>query len=91
MYTWCYMSDYTQLALNEFGELKERFIIVAYYSAAVSYCRNTGKKVRFKESDVKRWFDNMRQCDAQMILDTMMASKIGGETLSDLAEASKKK
>lgn len=91
MYTWCYMSSYTQLALSDFDQLGDRFVIVAYYSAAVSYCRASGKKVRFTEDDVKVWFDNMTQKEAKSILDCMMSSRIGGETLSDLADKAEKK
>jgi hypothetical protein len=89
MYMWCYMSEYTQLALSDFGSLGERFVVVAYYCAAFSYCRSIGKKVKFTEDDVKRWFDNMPQKTAQLILDTMMKSKIGGESLGSLVEKSK--
>jgi len=84
MYAWCYMSDYTQLPMNEFDTLKDRFIIVAYYSAAYSYNLQHRRRIRFTEADVKRWFDDMPQKTAQTILNTMIKSKIGGESIEDM-------
>lgn len=84
MYTWCYMSEYTQLAMDDFDKLEGRTIIVTYYCAAYSYNLQYRKRCNFTEDDVKRWFDDMPQKTAQKILNTMLKSKVGGETMEDL-------
>jgi hypothetical protein len=86
MGTWMLMSDYTQLALGEFDRLNERFIPCAYFCAAWAYTRPYGGKPSFTEKDVERWIQKMPTEDAQKILNTMLASRIGGESLSELIE-----
>ena len=84
MFAWAYMSNYTQLALSEFGLLNERFIDVSYYCAAYSYCRNNNLQVDFTEDTVTKWFSDMSQKTAQSILNCMLQSKVGGESIQDL-------
>jgi len=86
MGTWMLMSDYTQLALSEFDHLGERFIPVSYYCAAWAYNFSRGKRWHFTEADVVRWIEQMTTVEAQKILDTMLKSRVGGESLIDLIE-----
>ena len=89
MFMWCYMSSYTQLPLNQFGDLGDRFIDVMYYCSAYSYNRNIGKRAKFTEADVKKWFDDMPQKTANAIMNTMLKSKVGGESMEDLVQSYK--
>lgn len=92
METWMLMSDYTQLALSEFDKLGDRFFTVSYYCAARMYSIKRGPK--FTEKDVERWIKKMPTESAQKILNTMLESRIGGESMSELIEkdtAEKKK
>ena len=86
MGTWMLMSDYTQLAMSEFDKLGERFLTCSYFCAAWAYTRPYGGSPKFTEKDVEGWILKMPTADAQKILNTMLQSRIGGETLSDLIE-----
>jgi hypothetical protein len=88
MGTWMLMSDYTQLALSEFDRLGERFLTCCYYCAAWAYSRPYGGTPPFTEKDVERWILKMPTEDAQKILNCMMQSRIGGESMSELIEKS---
>lgn len=82
------MSDYTQLALNEFGNLpNDRFLTAIFYCAARCYSTK-GSPWRYTEADVKGWIDRMTNAEAQKIMNAMMESRIGGESLMDLIEKS---
>ena len=86
MGTWMLMSDYTQLALNEFGVLpNERFLSAVFYCAAKCYSTK-GNPWKYTEEDVKRWIERMPNKEAQKIMSAMWESKIGGESLSELIE-----
>lgn len=88
MGTWWIMSDYTQLAINEFQLLGDRYLPVLAYSAAKAYNFINGRKVSFTENDVERWIQKMPTEDAQKIINALMESKIGGESMSKLIEES---
>jgi hypothetical protein len=91
MGTWMLLSDYTQLALNEFGLLEnERFLSAVFYCAARCYSVRGGPW-RYTEQDVKRWVECMPMKEAQKIMDAMWSSKIGGESLMELLEKSDEK
>lgn len=90
MGTWMLMSDYTQLALNEFDRLdseKRNFLTVAAFCAAWCYSAPRGKP-KFTEKDVEGWIRKMPTESAQKILDTMIESRIGGESMASLIEKS---
>jgi len=88
MGTWMMLSDYTQLALNELGALSnERFISALFYCAAKCYSTR-GNPWRYTEEDVKKWIERMSTKEAQKIMDCMIQSKIGGESLSSLIATS---
>lgn len=86
--TWEYLSDYTQLALNEFDVLGENFIPKLYYAAAWAYNWSEGNKFPYTEKDVRWWIAEMPQREAQKILDTMLRSRIGGESMISLMQKS---
>ena len=91
MGTWMLMSDYTQLALNEFGLLDgDKFLLKAWYCAARCYSTR-GNPWRYTEADVKKWIDRMSNGEAQKIMDAMLKSRIGGESLADLIESTDEK
>ena len=88
MGTWMLMSDYTQLAISEFDRLGDRFILCSYFCAAWAWSRPYGGKPKFTEKDVEGWIKKMTTEQAQKILNTMLESKIGGESLMELIETS---
>lgn len=86
MGTWMMLSDYVQLALNELGHLdNERFLSAIFYCAAWAYSTR-GHPWRHTEAEVKKWIENMPNKEAQKIMDAMLRSKVGGESLVDLME-----
>ena len=86
IWLWMSMSDYTKLPLNDFDKLGDRFLPVAYYSAAFAYNYLRGKKVRFTEKDVSEWINNMTTVEAKKIYDTLVSSRVGGEKIADLMD-----
>ena len=86
MGTWMLMSDYTQLAISEFDKLGERFLPCSYFCAAWAWSRPYGGPPKFTEKDVEGWIKKMTTEQAQKILNTMLESKIGGESLLGLIE-----
>ena len=86
--TWMMLSDYTQLAFNEFGRLpNDRFMSALFYCAAKCYSTK-GNPWKYTEADVKRWIDKMPTAEAQKIMDCMLLSRIGGESFIELIEKS---
>ena len=98
--TWFWMSNYTQLALNELDELKDyeveedgikkqvnRFLPVAMLSAARMYdIFHKKRKPRFDETDVMRWISKISVEDLGRVYECMLKTRIGGETLDILIE-----
>jgi hypothetical protein len=95
MYCWCFFSEYTQLAFDEFDVLgDDKFMRKMIYCAAVSYNKSKGKRVNFNEREVQKWIDRSYTEDWNKVVAAMKKSRIGGDTLEDLmdqAEGQKKK
>ena len=87
MQCWNYLSDYTQLAFNEFDVLDgEKFITKAIYAGAVSYNLWHGRKVKFNEKNVKNWIDNSYRSEIARLITAMTKSRIGGKTIEEYFE-----
>jgi len=86
METWMLLSDYTQLAPMDFGELNEAdFISKTCYCAARLYNLENGHKVDFTEDKVKYWIEDcMTTRQGKELVSTLFKSRIGGESLEDL-------
>lgn len=87
--TWMLLSEYKQLALSDMGLLPDnQFIPATWFCAAKCYEMSLGKIPVFTEKDVSKWIERMATLEAQKIMDCMLQSKIGGESLMNLIEKS---
>ena len=85
METWMLLSDYTQMAPLDFGFMEESsFLIKTCYCAARLWYLEHGKKVMFNEDHVKKWIENMKTIDSKELIETLLKSKIGGESIEEL-------
>lgn len=84
--TWMLLSDYTQLAIVDWGSMEgESFLIKTYYCACKLWHLEKGLKVDFNEDDVKRWLEEcMTMKQATELSDVMIKSRIGGESIEKL-------
>jgi|WetSurMetagenome_2_1015567.scaffolds.fasta_scaffold22854_6 hypothetical protein len=87
MESWLLMSDYTQLALNEFNNLAgDRFMLIAIMMAGKAYNHfEKGKPWRYTEAQVNDWLNAMPRGDYERLVKTMLDSQIGGKPLRDIA------
>jgi len=95
MGSWLLMSDYTQLALNEFNNLAgDRFMLIAITMAGKAYNwfhgdgEKHGNPWRYTEADVQSWLDAMPKKDYERLVQTMLDSQIGGKPIKDISGAS---
>ena len=61
----------------------EAFMELMIHAAALSYCKETGRKVWFKEGDVKEWLEGMTNRDAKALAKVFAESM---EVVADLAQ-----
>lgn len=90
MGSWLLMSEYTQLALNEFNNLAgDRFMLIAITMAGKAYNYfNQGKPWRHTEAEVQAWLDELPKKEYERLVQTMLDSQIGGKPLKDISGAS---
>jgi len=95
MESWLFMSDHTQLAMNEFNVLPgNEYMIKAIYSAAWAYnFRDLGKRFLYTEKQVESWLDRMPSANSKAIVNTLLDSQIGGKSIREISgeEDEKKK
>lgn len=95
MESWLMMSNYTQLAMNEFNLLPgDRYMILAIYNAARAYnVLEHGKRFTYTEKQVESWLDRIPSVDSKALVNTLLDSQIGGKTIREIAgeEDEKKK
>ncbi len=90
MYTWCYLSEYTNMTFDELGNIDNSiYVSKLLYSAATSYNKDKGIKIKFTESNVKIWIEDMKQKTLNSLIQCMLDSKIGGESIVNLYKKSK--
>lgn len=83
---WMMLSDYTQLAPLDWGQMEsESFLIKMYYCACRMWHLEQGKEQDFDEGDVERWIEEgLNSKQIKELADVFVKSKIGGESLQDL-------
>lgn len=87
MYCWIRYFEYNEIVNKGVDELDgDLFIRNIMMFAAESYCKEHGKKKTFNTTTVQYWIDNTYQKDLKPIVDVLMSSKLGGQTIREYIE-----
>ncbi len=75
MYAWFLLNEKYQLDINNSAvKDPEVFMVNITHCAAISYARETRKKIWFEREDVVRWLDNIKRGDLKRIQQTIEKS-----------------
>ena len=92
MYCWLWMTDYTQLSLNELDMLSPKeMVIKTMLSAHHSYCMARGEKRKLNEQSFWAIYKRLTQEDLELFISALNNSRIYGKKISDFTEQTEKK
>jgi len=87
MYAWFLLCEKNGIDIHELGNLPhEKMFSDLIYSAACSYLKDKGKKLKFTQEQLDGWIDKMNHKDSASLGDAIMKSKVFGKSVEDYAK-----
>ena len=87
MYAWDYVCKMHDIEITELNTIDNEVLVYdLFYAAAVSYCKDHGKKVSFDKNKLLGWIDKLSKFELDRLQAEFKQSRIFGKTMEQWGE-----